>query len=202
MADFSDGIPANGILFNEAFALLFNALCPDADELNATLNRLGQTALDRAITPESVDPEHQAFWDKWNAAHKEVEPILLEALRSGTLIARRFSSRTGLEMFVPLDYWQADLILQGEDLEYPPIYFLKSEFETWLHRIIRRDQNPGRHPIELARARRAIRALHPDGVPGWMTTTAVTKEVAGFCLEQKEIPPSYSSVQRALGRRT
>jgi hypothetical protein len=202
MADLSDSIPANGILFNDAFALLFNAICSDADALNATLNRLGQTALDRVTTPEADEPEHQEFWDKWDSAHKEVEPILLEALRSGTLIARRFNSRAALVQFVPLEYWQADLLLPGDDLEYPPIYFVKSEFETWLRRIIRRDQNPGRHPIELERAIRAIRTLHSDGVPDWMTTTAVTKEVEGYCIEQKEIPPSYSSVQRALGRRT
>lgn len=201
MANLSESIPANGILFHDAFALLFNAMRPDADALNATLNRLGQTALDRVITPEADEPEHQEFWDKWNAAHNEVEPILLEALRSGALMARRFSSRSGLELLVPLVHWQAVLVLSGEDLEYPPIYFQKQEFDAWLRRIQGNTPKRGRPPKARDSVTRAVEELFGGAPPKDMSFRSVLDEIILWHSNNNLGAPSDDTILRALGRR-
>jgi hypothetical protein len=41
---------------------------------------------------------------------------------------------TGEELRISTEDWKDAPILPGEDLAFPPIYFLKSEFEAWLPR--------------------------------------------------------------------
>jgi hypothetical protein len=202
MADTSDSIPANGIRFNKAFELLFNAICPDAAELNATLNRLDQTALDRAITPEADEPEHQEFWARWEAAHKEVEPILLDALRSGELTAYQFNPRTEKDRDIPVKYWEADLILSGDVLEHPPIYFFKADFDAWLKKVLGENKRRGRPPIKRDIAERACKELWGGPPPKDMGTAEARDKVIQWCSD-KEISewPMDDTILRALGRK-
>jgi hypothetical protein len=124
MADTSDYIPANGIRFDRAFERLF-----DADPRAAEL----RTKLDRLIEVDaSGGPEYDDALGKWGVARKDVDLLFRRALRSGALNAYQRDPYTGVELRVSTEDWGDAPILPGEDLAFPPIYFLKSEFEAWL----------------------------------------------------------------------
>jgi hypothetical protein len=108
MAEISDYVPADGVRFDKAFERLFE-LDPRAAELRAKLD--GGAAYDDAV-------------DGWEAVRKD--------LRNGALDAYQRDPYTGEELKVSSKDWESAAILPGEELAFPPIYFLKSEFEAWL----------------------------------------------------------------------
>jgi hypothetical protein len=55
--------------------------------------------------------------------------------RSGAFNAYQRDPYTGEELRVSTEDWGDAPILPGEDLAFPPIYLLKSEFEAWLRRL-------------------------------------------------------------------
>jgi hypothetical protein len=68
-------------------------------------------------------------------------------LRNGALDAYQRDPYTGEELKVSSKDWESAAILPGEELAFPPIYFLKSEFEAWLLNVsgrVRGRQTQGR----------------------------------------------------------
>lgn len=124
MADTSDYIPMNGIRFDKAFQRLFDA-DPKVVEL--------RTKLDRLIEVDaSGGPEYDEALGKWGAARRGVDLFFRSELRDGALNAYQRDPYTGEELPISTEDWKDAPILPGEDLAFPPIYFLKSEFEAWL----------------------------------------------------------------------
>lgn len=116
MAEISDYIPTNGIRYDEAFERLFD-MDPRAAELRAKLN-IG-TGYDGAI-------------DEWESIRKHMDLALRAELRKGALNAYQRDLYTGEQLPLSTKDWEGLAILPGEELSFPPIYFLKSEFEAWL----------------------------------------------------------------------
>ena len=116
MAEISDYIPTDGIRYDEAFERLFD-LDPRAAELRATLNE--GTEYDGAI-------------DEWDSRRKHVDLVLRTELREGALNAYQRDLYTGEQLRLATKDWEGVAILPGEELSFPPIYFLQSEFEAWL----------------------------------------------------------------------
>ena len=124
MADTSDYIPTNGIRFDKAFERLFDA-DPRAAELRTKLDRLVEVDI-------SGGPEYDDALGKWGVARRDVDLFFRRELRNGALNAYQRDPYTGQELQVSKEDWEDAPILPGEDLAFPPIYFLKSEFEAWL----------------------------------------------------------------------
>ena len=124
MADTSDYIPTNGIRFDKAFERLFDA-DPRAAELRTKLDRL-------VVVDISGGPDYDDALGKWGVARKDVDLFFRGELQNGALKAYQRDPYTGQELLVSPEDWQDAPILPGEDLAFPPIYFLKSEFEAWL----------------------------------------------------------------------
>jgi hypothetical protein len=124
MADTSDYIPTNGIRFDKAFERLFDA-DPRADELRTKLDRLIEVNI-------SGGPEYDDALGKWGVARRDVDLFFRRELRDGALKAYQRDPYTGQELLVSTEDWEDAPILPGEDLAFPPIYFLRSEFEAWL----------------------------------------------------------------------
>jgi hypothetical protein len=179
MVDNSDYIPANAIRF--------------VGELRAEINRLIET--------ETSGPEYDDAVDKFDVARRDVDLFFRNELRHGALDARQRDPYTGEEMRVSAKDWENSAILPGEDLAFPPIYFWEAEFDPWLKKAKGDIKKHGRRPSAVETAKRVITALYPNGVPKQKSIQAVTGEVDKHCRERGEIPPSYSSVERALGRR-
>jgi hypothetical protein len=116
MAEISDYIPTDGIRYDEAFERLFD-LDPRAAELRAKLN--GGAGYDGAI-------------DEWDSTRQDVDLVLRAELRNGALNAYQRDLYTGEQLRLSAKDWEGAAILPGEELSFPPIYFLKSEFEAWL----------------------------------------------------------------------
>jgi hypothetical protein len=116
MAEISDYIPADGVHFDKAFERLFE-MDPRAAELRAKLD--GGAEYDDAV-------------DGWDAVRKDVDLVFRTDLRKGTLTAYQRDPYTGEELKISSKDWDSAAILPGEELAFPPIYFLKSEFEAWL----------------------------------------------------------------------
>jgi hypothetical protein len=116
MAEISDYIPTNGIRYDEAFERLFD-MDPRAAELRAKLNE--GTEYDGAI-------------DEWDSTRKHIDLVLRTELRDGALNAYQRDLYTGEQLQLSTKDWEGAAILPGEELSFPPIYFLQSEFETWL----------------------------------------------------------------------
>jgi hypothetical protein len=116
MAEISDYIPANGIRYDEAFERLFD-LNPGAAELRARLNEGAED--DGAI-------------DDWETGRKRIDLVLRTELRQGALNAYQRDLYTGEQLRLSAKDWEGAAILPGEELSFPPIYFLQSEFEAWL----------------------------------------------------------------------
>jgi hypothetical protein len=116
MAEISDYVPADGVRFDKAFERLFE-MDPRAAELRAKLD--GGAAYDDAV-------------DGWEAVRKDVDLVFRTDLRNGALNAYQRDPYTGEELKVSSKDWESAAILPGEELAFPPIYFLKSEFEAWL----------------------------------------------------------------------
>ncbi len=116
MAEIGDYIPTNGIRYDEAFDRLFD-LDPRAAELRAKLN-VG-TGYDGAI-------------DEWDSIRKQMDLVLRAELRNGALNAYQRDIYTGEQLQLSAKDWEGAAILPGEELSFPPIYFVKSEFEAWL----------------------------------------------------------------------
>jgi hypothetical protein len=194
MVDNSDYIPANAIRFDEAFERLFDA-DPRASEIRAELDRL--------IEAELSGPEYDEAWDRVEVVQKEVGEFFRNELKNGALDAYRRDPYTGQELKIPPNEWEDALILAGTDLEFPPSYFLETEFDSWLKKTKGDIRKHGRRPSAVETAKRVINALYPNGVPNDKATSTVWNEVGEYCRdpEHREWPPSYSSVQRALGRR-
>jgi hypothetical protein len=135
MAYTSDYIPAYGIRFDKAFERLFDA-DPRAAELRANVDRLIEAEL-------SGGPEYDDAMDKWDTFRREVDLIFRAELRRGALNAYQRDPYIGEELPVSTKNWKDAAILPGEDLGFPPIYFLKSEFEAWIGRIGPDDRHIG-----------------------------------------------------------
>jgi hypothetical protein len=116
MAEISDYIPANGIRYDEAFERLFD-MDPRAAELRATLN-------------EGI--EYDGAIDEWDSKRKYIDLALRAELRKGALNAYQRDLYTGEQLRLSTTDWEGLAILPGEELSFPPIYFLQSEFEAWL----------------------------------------------------------------------
>jgi hypothetical protein len=116
MAEISDYIPTNGIRYDEAFECLFD-MDPRAAELRAKLNE--GTEYDDAI-------------DDWETSRKRIDLVLRTELGHGALSAYQRDLYTGEQLRLSTKDWEGVAILPGEELSFPPIYFLKSEFEAWL----------------------------------------------------------------------
>lgn len=116
MAEISDYIPTNGIRYDEAFERLFD-MDPGAAELRAKLN--GGTEYEGAV-------------DDWETSRKRIDFVLRTELRLGALNAYQRDLYTGEQLRLSTKDWEGVAILPGEELSFPPIYFLRSEFEAWL----------------------------------------------------------------------
>jgi hypothetical protein len=116
MAEISDYIPTDGIRYDEAFERLFD-LDPGAAELRAKLNE--GTGYDGAI-------------DEWDSRRQHIDLVLRTELRNGALSAYQRDLYTGEQLRLATKDWEGVAILPGEELSFPPIYFLQSEFEAWL----------------------------------------------------------------------
>jgi hypothetical protein len=116
MAEISDYIPTNGIRYDAAFERLFD-LDPRAAELRAKLNE--GTEYDGAI-------------DEWESTRKHIDLVLRTELSGGALNAYQRDLYTGEQLRLATKDWEGTAILPGEELSFPPIYFLQSEFEAWL----------------------------------------------------------------------
>jgi hypothetical protein len=193
MVDNSDYIPANAIRFGVAFERLFDAIDSNAGELRAEIDRLIET--------ETSGPEYDDAVDKFDVARRDVDIFFRNELRFEALYAYQRDPYTGDPLQVPAKDWENPAILPGEDLAFPPIYFLEAEFDPWLKKAKGDIKKHGRRPSAVKVAQRVISLLYPNGVPDQKSTQAVTDEVDKHCRERGEIPPSYSSVERALGRR-
>jgi hypothetical protein len=124
MADTSDYIPTNGIRFDKAFERLFDA-DPRAAELRTKLDRLVEVDI-------SGGPDYDDALGKWGVARRDVDVLFRKELSSGALNAYQRDPYTGEELRISTEDWKDAPILPGEDLAFPPIYFLKPEFEAWL----------------------------------------------------------------------
>lgn len=116
MAEISDYIPTNAIRYDEAFERIFD-LDPRAAALRATLNE--GTGYDGAI-------------DEWDSTRQHIDLVLRTELRHGALNAYQRDIYTGEQLQLATKDWEGLAILPGEELSFPPIYFLKPEFEAWL----------------------------------------------------------------------
>jgi hypothetical protein len=119
MTEMSDYIPANGIRFDKAFDRLFD-LDPRAADLSAKLD--GGAGYDDAV-------------DEWDTVRKDIDLVFRTELRDGALNAYQRDPYTGEELRLSTKDWETAAVLPGEELAFPPIYFLKSEFEAWLVKI-------------------------------------------------------------------
>ncbi len=132
MAEISDYIPTNGIRYDEAFERLFD-LDPRAAGLRALLNDGAED--DGAI-------------DQWESTRKQVDLVLRAELRCGALNAYQRDLYTGEQLrLLPKD-WEGVAILPGEELSFPPIYFVNSEFEAWLSTASHRFRNVEKQPTQ------------------------------------------------------
>jgi hypothetical protein len=124
MAEISDYIPTNGIRYDEAFERLFD-MDPRAAELRAKLN----------------DGE---------ISRKRMDLVLRTELRRGALNAYQRDLYTGEQLPLAAKDWEGVAILPGEELSFPPIYFLQSEFEAWLLTAPGRFRDGQRQPDQRA----------------------------------------------------
>ena len=116
MAEISDYVPADGVRFDKVFERLFE-MDPRAAQLRAKLD--GGAAYDDAV-------------DGWEAVRKDVDLVFRTELRNCALNAYQRDPYTSEELKVSSKDWESAAILPGEELAFPPIYFLKPEFEAWL----------------------------------------------------------------------
>jgi hypothetical protein len=193
MVDNSDYIPANAIRFGEAFERLFEAIDPNATELKAELDRLIE-----------AEADYDDAIDRWDIARTEVDDFFRDELRFEALNAYQRDPYTGHPLQVPAKDWENPAILPGEDLAFPPIYFLEAEFDLWLKKAKGDIKKHERRPGAVETTKRVIDTMYPNGVPNDKAAWTVWNEVSEYCRDpaHPERPPSYSSVQRALGRRT
>jgi hypothetical protein len=133
MADTSDYIPANGIRFDKAFERLFDTDLRAA-ELRAKIDRLIDTNISRGS-------EYDDAIDKWRTVRRDMDLFLRTELKNGALNAYQRDPYTGEDLRVSTKDWADAAILPGEDLEFPPIYFVKSEFEAWLPQASGRERS-------------------------------------------------------------
>jgi hypothetical protein len=134
MAEISDYIPINGIRYDEAFERLFD-MDPRAAELRAKLNE--GTEYDGAV-------------DEWDSTRKHIDLVLRTELRDGALNAYQRDLYTGEQLQLSTKDWEGAAILPGEELSFPPIYFLQSEFEAWLLTASGRFRDGQRQPGQRA----------------------------------------------------
>jgi hypothetical protein len=135
MVDNSDYIPANAIRFGEAFERLFDAIDPNAGELRAELDRLIE-----------AEADYDDAIGRWDIARTEVDNFLRNGLRFEALNAYQRDPYTGDQLRVPAKDWENPAILPGEDLAFPPIYFLEAEFDPWLKKAKGDIKTHGRPP--------------------------------------------------------
>ena len=153
MVDNSDYIPANAIRFGEAFERLFDAINPNAAELRAELDRLIE-----------AEADYDDAIDKWDIARTEVDNFFRSELRSDALNAYQRDPYTGDQLRVPAKDWANPAILPGEDLAFPPIYFLEAEFDPLLKKARENIKKHGSRPSAVETTKR-VNALYPNGVP-------------------------------------
>jgi hypothetical protein len=197
MVDNSDYIPADAILFDKAFEILFDAIDPNAAELRAEINRLLET--------ETSGPEYDDAVDKFDVARWDVDIFFRNELRYGALEARQRDPYTGKEMGVSAKDWEDPAILIGDDLAFPPIYFLKADFDAWLKKVLGENKERGRPPKERKFAERACNALWGGRPPKDIGTTEARKRVTQWCFDnmphKETIVPGDDTIDRATGRK-
>jgi hypothetical protein len=138
MVDNSDYIPVNAIRFGQAFERVFDAIDPNAAELRAELDRLIE-----------AEADYDDAIDRWDIARTEVDNFFRNELRFEALNAYQRDPYTGDQLRVPAKDWENPAILPGEDLAFPPIYFLEGEFDPWLKKAkgdIKKHGRPPRAP--------------------------------------------------------
>jgi hypothetical protein len=92
-----------------------------------------KTKIDRLIdTDVSGGSEYNDTIDKWGTARRDADLSFRTQLRNGALNAYQRDPYTGENLRVSSKNWEDAPVLPGEDLEFPPIYFVKSGFEAWL----------------------------------------------------------------------
>jgi hypothetical protein len=197
MADTSDYIPASAIRFDDAFERLFDA-DPRAAELKAKIDRLVE-AIEGGVNSD----EYANVMDEWEVARTDVDIFFRNELRYGPLSAYQRDPYTGQELRVTPEDWEAPAILVGADLTFPPIYFVKSEFQAWLRKVRGKKREKPSYRLELAK--RALREEFGDTIPEDKTDPQLYEVVRNWCRRHPEIKekewPGPDSVRRAAGRR-
>jgi hypothetical protein len=221
MTDTSDRIPANAISYSEAFKRVFAIKRPDPDELRARVERAladaaakaraargGEDPRDLVADDDNYETAVRDDYDQLleDTAVREVDTWFRDQLANGALTAYQYDPGRGKELEVPVSYWQAPPFLPGDDLEYEPIYFLKSEFEAWLRKArgVSRKGSP-----RLDHAKRALTEKFgdpiPDNIPKDVSNRQLEQIVYDWCRNQGIKPgdwPSETNIRRAAGRRT
>jgi hypothetical protein len=187
MADTSDRIPANAIRFDEAFNRLLDA-DPRTAEVRAELDRLYGAQLHDG-------PEWDDAYNKLQEIEQDVGRALREALRYGPLKAYQRNSNTGLQEPVPPEDWERIIIGAGDAVTFPPIYFLKSEFDDWLQKIQGNTQKRGRPPKGRDAVKEARIALWGDA-PITEEPSAARDKVIQWLNDNKGTFPSDDTILR------
>ena len=194
MADISDHIPANAIRFDEAFKRLVDADARTA-EVRAELDRLYE-----AKVPDG--PQWANAWNKWEDIEREVADCFQEELIGGAVDAYRRDRHTGQDLRVPAEDWKDAEIVAGDYKAFPPIYFLKSEFEAWLVKASGRTRR-GRPPDQRKKAEDILLAVFGTVKPPEdITNDALWEAVNDHCKNKPvSFPPDRTTFLRASGRR-
>jgi hypothetical protein len=196
MADLSDHIPANATRFDEGFKRLCDA-DPRAAEVRTEFDRFELDRLEgKVCAPQMADA-----YNKLEDIERDVADFFLEELSCGSLAAYRRDPHTGQDLRVPAEEWNYAEIVAGDYKTFPPVYFLKVEFDAWFRKVQGKNRKKGSPVLELAG--RALRTKFGDHVPR-LPIKELTRSVHGWCKEQ-EIPenewPSPTHILRAAGRR-
>jgi hypothetical protein len=150
MADPRSGIPADGISFEQAFELVFDAKHPQMPGQGYVRCRYDSPdeGSDRFVSfdVDSRSPEDDDRCIDEEAALREVDEFFRAELAQGRLVAyQRFAN--GDER-VDTAYWDILALVWGYADESPPIFFRQAEFDTWMKDLqgISRKSNAGRKP--------------------------------------------------------
>jgi hypothetical protein len=195
MVDPSTGIPADGISFDKAFELVFDAMRPDAGELRA--------AIEGAVEGQ---PEDDEIWAQWQAAILEVDAFFRTELGydlSPNALTAYQRHPWGIEQ-VAQRYWQEAPIQPGAVNETPPIFFLRAEFEAWLRNKTSLPKKQGGRPPavswnDVVKAA-LFKLLDHHGLPSiddpeWQNQAAVERAVSEIILDKYGFEVAESTVR-------
>ena len=190
MADTSDHIPASAIRFHEAFERLL-AVEPKAAEVIAELGRL-----ERAKVID--DTQWADAYNKLEDIERDVADSFQEELSCGALNAYRRDRHTGQDLRVPAEEWKDAEIVAGDYKTFPPVYFLKVEFESWLKKIRGNTKKRGRPPKGRDAVDEARMALWGDA-PIREAPSVARDMVTQWLFDKQKIVPSDDTILRGLG---